>query len=88
MTCSGPPAGSPSKARELAWVYLATAPDQLVAEMWRDLLRGDGLPVVIRAGDTSSFLGVTGHPCRIMVQEDSLAEAREKLEGHLGRPVE
>lgn len=72
----------------MAWVYLATAPDQLVAEMWRDLLRGDGLPVIIRAGDTSSFLGVTAHPCRIMVQEGHLVEAREKLEDHLGRPVD
>ena len=64
--------------------YLATAPDQLTAEMWQELLRGEGIPAVIRASDTASYLGVSPAPCRLMVQEGRLPEARRTLEEHLG----
>ncbi len=65
-------------------VYLTTAPDQLTAEMWQELLRGDGIPAVIRAGDTASYLGVSNAPCRMMVPQERLTEARRMLEEHLG----
>ena len=65
-------------------MLLTTAPDQLVGEMWRDLLMGEGISAVIRPGDTVSFLGVSAYPCRIMVQEEDLAHAREVLKDHLG----
>lgn len=65
-------------------VYLTTAPDQITAEMWQELLRGENVTVVIRAGDTASFLGVTGVPCRMLVSEDTLEEARRVLEEQLG----
>jgi len=65
-------------------VYLATAPDQLTAEMWCELLRGQGIPATVRAGDTASYMGVSNAPCRIMVQEEHLEEARRLLEEHLG----
>ncbi len=65
-------------------VYLTTAPDQITAEMWQELLRGENVTVVIRAGDTASFLGVTGAPCRMLVSEDLLEEARRVLEEQLG----
>ena len=69
----------------MKWVLLTTAPDQLVAEMWRDLLRGEGVSAVIRPGDAVSFLGVSAYPCRIMVQEDELDRAREILRDRLGQ---
>ncbi len=64
--------------------HLTTAPDQLTAEMWQELLRGEGIPSVIRAGDTASYLGVSNAPCRLMVPQERLAEARRLLEEHLG----
>ncbi|MDO8749706.1 MAG: DUF2007 domain-containing protein [Dehalococcoidia bacterium] len=64
--------------------YLTTAPDQLTAEMWQELLRGEGIPSVIRAGDTASYLGVSNAPCRLMVPQERLAEAQRLLEEHLG----
>ena len=66
----------------MKWVYLATAEDQIVAEMWRDLLINGGVPANIRASDTSTFLGVNNYPCRLQVDLD---RARELLEQHLGR---
>jgi len=71
----------------LRWVYLATAPDQLVAEMWRDLLVGEGIPALVRSGDTASFLGVSAYPCRVLVREDDHDRAEEVLEGSLGHEV-
>ena len=59
----------------MEWVYLATAPDQLVAEMWRDLLAEEGVTSLVRPGDTSSFLGVSAYPCRLLVVEHQLKRA-------------
>ena len=72
----------------MRWVYLATAPDQLVAEMWRDLLVGEGIAALVRSGDTSSFLGVSAYPCRVLVREDDHHRAKEVLESSLGHEVE
>ena len=66
------------------WVILTTAPDQLVAEMWREILIGEGISARIRAGDTASFMGVSNYPCRIMVLEDDRERAAEVLESQLG----
>ncbi|MBI2909859.1 MAG: DUF2007 domain-containing protein [Chloroflexi bacterium] len=63
----------------MKWVVLATAPDQLSAEMWQDRLREEGIPAMIKPGDVTSFLGVTSVPCRVMVPEDRLGEAQEML---------
>ncbi len=63
------------------WRLLATAPDQLTAEMWREMLRQHGIPVVISPGDTSSFMGVSALPCRLMVAGGYLEQAQEILAG-------
>ncbi len=63
------------------WLLLATAPDQLTAEMWREMLRQHGIPVVISPGDTSSFMGVSSFPCRLMVASGYLKQAKEILAG-------
>ena len=69
----------------MTWTYLTTAQDQIVAEMWRDLLRNEGISANIRAGDTNTFLGVNTYPCRMLVRESELDRARQVLEQHLGR---
>ena len=71
-------------AERIKWVYLTTAPDQLTAEMWRGLIQGEGLPVMIRSGDTASYLGVTAAPCRLMVPAERLEEAQAFMREHLG----
>ncbi len=67
--------------KEERWVYLTTAPDQLTAEMWVELLRGQGIPAMIRPQDTASFLGTSALGCRIIVPKERLEEARWALEG-------
>jgi len=66
------------------WVYLTTAPDQLTAELWQGLLRNEEIPAVVRAGDTASYLGISAAPCRLLVPEERLAEARSLLWERLG----
>ncbi len=68
----------------IRWVYLTTAPDQLTAELWQGLLRSEDIPAVVRAGDTASYMGVTSSPCRLLVPEERLEEAREAVKERLG----
>ncbi len=72
-------------AFRIRWLHLTTAPDQLTAEMWSELLRNEGLPTMVHTGHvSSSHLGISGLPCRIMVPEDQLEEAKRLLEERLG----
>ncbi|MCL0044389.1 DUF2007 domain-containing protein [Dehalococcoidia bacterium] len=66
------------------WVLLATASNQLTAEMWRELLHSQNLAAMIRVGDTTSFLGISAAPCRIMVPEDQLQDAKALLTEQFG----
>ncbi len=72
----------------MKWVVLATAPDQIVAEMWNDILVAEGVPAAIRPGDTTNFLGVTLLPCRVVVADDELARAQGILESQMGVNLE
>ena len=69
----------------MKWVYLATAPSQLEAEMWRELLANEGFAVAVRGGDTSSYLGMSYYPSTILVDEEQHDEARKLLEESLAR---
>ncbi len=66
-------------AKAKKWVVLTTAPDQLTAEMWQDILLQQGIPAMINPQDAVSFLGVSTFPCRIMVAPDHLKQAKEIL---------
>ena len=72
----------------MKWSRLTTAPNQLTAEMWRDLLLGEGIPAMVRGGDTSSYFGVTPFPRPVLVDESLESEARRALEGYLGRELD
>jgi hypothetical protein len=67
-------------ARKQRWVHVAIAPDQLTAEMWVELLRGQGIPAMINARDAISFLGVSGMACQVLVPRENLAEATQLLQ--------
>jgi hypothetical protein len=66
----------------MEWRCLTTAPDQLTAEMWQELLKNEGIPAAIEPGDAVSFLGVSSMPCRLMVPEGLLKEAMAILSQH------
>ncbi len=61
------------------WVHLATAPDQIAAEIWLDILRQEGITAMIRPSDAVSFLGVSAVSCRVQTREEDLVRAREIL---------
>lgn len=62
------------------WVVFATAPDQLTAEMWQDLLSQARIKCQLRAGDTYGFLGVSAAPVRLVAPEEDAKDARATLE--------
>ena len=63
----------------MTWVHLATAPDQLTAELWVAILRDQGVAAMIKPSDTASYLGMAAFGCRVQVAEDDLDRAREAL---------
>ncbi len=62
------------------WVVFATAPDQLTAEMWQDLLSQARIRCQLRAGDTYGFLGVSATPVRLVAPQEDAEDARNALE--------
>ncbi|MBI4301206.1 MAG: DUF2007 domain-containing protein [Chloroflexi bacterium] len=71
------------RALKVEWKILVTAPDQLTAEMWQEILEQEGIPSMIQPQDVASYLGVSAMPCRLMVPKDLLAEAAATLASHL-----
>jgi len=61
------------------WTVVATAPDQMTAEMWSELLRNQGIPSRLHPGDVSGFLGVSPHSVRVLVPEGDSHKAREYM---------
>jgi hypothetical protein len=74
---------NPSRRRqddeEARWVSAATAPDQLVAELWQQLLRDEAIPSMLAPQDTVSFLGIAPTPVRVLVPGEMEARAQELL---------
>ena len=72
----------------MKWKSLATAPDQLTAEMWCELLRNEGVPAMVQPSDAVSFLGVSPSVCRVIVPEDRREEAAAILRERMGNTVD
>ena len=64
----------------MKWVVFATAPDQIMAEIWVQLVRSEGIPCRLQPGDTTNFLGVSAAPVRLMTLETQAERATEVLE--------
>ena len=62
------------------WVHLATAPDQITAEIWVSILRDNGIGAFVRPSDAASYLGVSAVGCRVQVREGDLENARSLIE--------
>jgi hypothetical protein len=67
-------------AEKKQWELLTTAPDQLTAEIWQDILVQNGVPAMINPQDAVSFMGVSSLPCRIMVADGYRQQAQEILD--------
>ncbi len=67
------------------WITFATAPDQITAEMWRDLVQQAGIACQLQPGDTIGFIGVSAAPVRLMAREPDVAGAKRALDDQLGR---
>jgi hypothetical protein len=78
---------STDSAERADWTVLGTAPDQLTAELWRGLLQEQGIPAMLAPGDVASFLGVSSTPCRLLVDDRRLEDARSVIEAGFG-PLE
>jgi hypothetical protein len=66
-------------AKPKKWQVLVVAPDQLTAEMWQDILRKQGVKVMVNPADAISFMGVSAFPCRLMVAPADLKRAKKIL---------
>ena len=71
----------------MKWATAVTAPTQTQAEIWRDMLIESGMRAAVHPGDTSTFLGLSPKPCRVMVAEEDLESAREVLASASDRPA-
>lgn len=67
-------------AKKKNWELLTTAPDQLTAEIWKDILTQNGIPAMINPRDAVSFMGISSLPCRIMVAYGYRQKAQEILD--------
>lgn len=72
----------------MEWKSVATAPDQLTAEMWCELLRNEDIPAMVKPSDAVSFLGVRAAACRVLVPDDRHDEAAAILRRELGATVD
>jgi hypothetical protein len=68
---------------EMEWICATTAPNQLVAEMWQQAMREEGIPSMLASQDTVSFLGLTSIPVRLMVPAEMEGRAQAVLDGLL-----
>ena len=64
----------------MKWVVFATAPDQIMAEIWVQLVRAERIPCRLQPGDTTNFLGVSAAPVRLMTLEAHAERAAQVLE--------
>ena len=66
-------------ALTMKWVSAATAPNQLVAEMWVELLHNEGVHAMLHPQDVHSYLGMSNSTCRVQVPESEVERAQELL---------
>jgi hypothetical protein len=62
------------------WVHLATAPDQITAEIWVSILNDNGIGAFVNPADVPTYLGVSALGCRVQVRASDLDDARSLIE--------
>lgn len=59
-------------------VRIGSAPNQMVAEMWRDLLAQEGIPAVVQTSDGYAYVGPFS-PCSLLTVAYQADRARAVL---------
>jgi hypothetical protein len=72
-------------SEEIGWAPVATAPDQVTAEMWAELLQNNGIPAWVGRGDALASRLVPSGPATVMVPASQLKDAKRVL-GPIGSP--
>ncbi|MSQ31680.1 MAG: hypothetical protein EXR59_00345 [Dehalococcoidia bacterium] len=62
------------------FLYLATAPNQIIAEMWVQMLKQQNIPSYFRSSSAQSYLGSSFTPCQVMVSKSKLSEAETLIQ--------
>ncbi len=72
-----PPHGDPG-ANNSPLVWLATAPNEPEAQMWAETIRGDGVPVFVKAGGpgVGAWASASSFEHELFVRERDLFKAR------------
>jgi hypothetical protein len=60
--------------QENHWTQIRTTTSQMEADMFRDLLEGEGIAGLVQPSDASAYLGVMS-PCRLLVRQGDAARA-------------
>lgn len=67
--------------RDIKIVHIATAPNETIAQMWRDILQAEGIVAMIKGGAAGYGLGHNLlNEQYVMVREDQAVRAREILD--------
>lgn len=64
---------------EQEWITLTTAPDEMIAESWREILTEEQIPSRLAPGDVSSIFGTAGLPVRLLVPTTFFDQANNLL---------
>lgn len=67
------------KSKDSEFVYLATAPNQIIAEMWVEMLKQEGIASYFRSGNIMAYTGISFIPCQVMVSKSRLTEAADLI---------
>ena len=70
---------NPPSDKDAQWALVATAPDQLTAEMWQQVMLQELIPSMLDPHDAISFMGVASTPVRLMVPREMVAKAQDVL---------
>lgn len=63
----------------MTWTTLSTAPNQLTAESWCEVLTNNGFNCKVEPGDFYNFMGISNRPVRIIIVDKEFAPAKQFL---------
>jgi hypothetical protein len=63
----------------MTWTILSTAPNQLTAESWCEILTNNGFNCKVEPGDFYSFMGISNSPVRILIVDKEFDSAKQFL---------
>jgi hypothetical protein len=71
---------SPSGKNQDPLVHVATAPNEILASMWVDILKQNGIQALVKSGPLKAGLYSFNEPCEIKALKSQADEAKQILE--------